>query len=437
MNNKFDVIIVGGGVTGTALTYILSRYTNVKRILLLEKNSGVAEVNSHPMNNAQTSHDGGTETNYDLEHALHVKEAAVMLRRYIESKADPMLFQKRHRMVLGIGENEVATLKRRYEDFKKFYPDLFLADRNKLCAIEPKIIEGRDLREPVCALVSNDGYIVNYQLLSQSFVSDAKKINSELEILFNVTVKSICRKGDDFVVETDKGAFKSKTTAFAAGSYSLFFAQELGYGTHYALLPVAGSFYSGGALLRGKVYRVQIPGMPFAAIHGDPDILNLSDTRFGPTTKPLPLMERHRYRTIFDFLKLPLISLKGFVSLTKILMNKQILNYVIKHFLYDLPIIGRALFLKEVRPIVPTIRYGDLKLRRGAGGIRPQIVDLRIKALQMGDVTIVGDKCIFNTTPSPGASVCLSNAKRDARRIVEFLGKDFVFDQDNLNRDLS
>ncbi|TSC82788.1 MAG: malate dehydrogenase [Parcubacteria group bacterium Gr01-1014_20] len=433
---KYDLIIVGAGVTGTALAYVLSSYSNVKRILILEKNSWVAEVNSNPMNNAQTSHDGGTETNYTLHHALEVKAAATMLRRYVLSKNDPLLSFKTHRMVLGVGAEEVETLKNRYMEFWTHYPDLSLIGPEELSRIEPMLMKGRGPKEPVCGLVSNEGYMINYQRLAESMLSDARVINPELELVFNVTVDSIRREEEDFVLETSQGRLDSRVVVFAAGSYSLYFAQQMGYGTEYAILPVAGSFYSGGNLLKGKVYRVQIPGMPFAAIHGDPDILNLADTRFGPTTKPLPLMERHRYKTFFDFIKLPLVSLRGFLSMTRILASKGMIGYVIKNTLYDLPIIGPWLFLRAVRPIVPTIRYRDLKLRRGAGGIRPQIVDLRTKSLVMGDVTITGDRCIFNTTPSPGASVCLANAKRDAAKVVKFLGNGYTFCQASIDRDL-
>ena len=36
---KHDVIIIGGGVSGTALLYTLSKYTNLKNIGLIEKYS--------------------------------------------------------------------------------------------------------------------------------------------------------------------------------------------------------------------------------------------------------------------------------------------------------------------------------------------------------------------------------------------------------------
>lgn len=34
---KYDVVIVGGGVSGTALFYVLSKYTDILKIALFEK----------------------------------------------------------------------------------------------------------------------------------------------------------------------------------------------------------------------------------------------------------------------------------------------------------------------------------------------------------------------------------------------------------------
>lgn len=147
-------------------------------------------------------------------------------------------------------------------------------------------------------------------------------------------------------------------------------------------------------------------------------------------------MERHKYETFFDFLKLPLVSLRGIASLFKIIRQNKLVGYVAKNMVYDLPLIGKFFFLKEVRVIIPSMRYSDLKLRRGAGGIRPQIVDLPTGTLQMGDATIVGDNIIFNTTPSPGASICLGNAKRDAAELIKFGEGKYSFDVAAFEKDL-
>lgn len=435
--DRYDVIIVGGGVTGTAVALALARYSNVKRVALIEKYSAVGQVNSNALNNAQTSHDGGTETNYTLSHALEVQRAAIMLRNYIDSKGDPLLSQKRLRMAPGFTAEEVETLKKRFEEFRPYYPDLALHDRKWLLENEPKLVEGRDPDAPICALVSTEGYIVNYARLAQTFLDEAKKLRPDFDICFDTEVRSVREDDDGYAIETNAGTMHAKAVEFAAGAYSLLHAEKLGYGLDYALLSVAGSFYTvSGNILKNKVYPLQIEGMPFARVHGDPDIIDPTITRFGPTTKPLPLMERHRYKTFFDYLKLPLLTMRGIWSLYKILANEQMVTYVVKNVLYDMPIIGPLLFLPEAKAIVPTVRYRDLKLRRGAGGIRPQIVDLRTGKLVMGDVTIVGKRCIFNTTPSPGASVCLANAKRDAGRLIEFLGGGYHFDRAKFEKEL-
>lgn len=435
--DQCEVCIVGYGVTGGAAGYVLSGFSNATDIIALEKYDRPAQVNSHPLNNAQTSHDGSTETNYDLGHAHKVQAAATALRRYIDRKNDQTLSKKVRRMALAVTPEEVIALKKRFAEFKPTYPDLWLADRQRLSEIEPNVIRGRDPNKPVLAMGSDEGYIVNYQRLDEEFLSDSNRENPKFRCLFNTSVTDIAKVDGGYAIDTSRGKIFAKTVEFAAGPYSLYFAQKLGYGLEYGILSVAGSFYDVGHWLDNKVYRMQVEGQPFAEIHGDPDILDMNKTRFGPTTKVLPLMERHHYETFKDFMKLPLATtLRGIASLFKILWKRKLVWYVLKNILFDIPVIGKWLFLQEVRKVVPTMRYRDLRLRKGAGGIRPQIVNLKTMDLEMGDASLVGNHIIFNTTPSPGASVCLGNAHRDAKRIVEFLGRGYYFDEEKFQKEL-
>ncbi len=83
MNNQiYDVVIIGGGVTGTALLYSLAKFTDLKRVALIEKYDSIAAVNSKATNNSQTIHCGDIETNYTLEKAIGVKRNAQMVARY-------------------------------------------------------------------------------------------------------------------------------------------------------------------------------------------------------------------------------------------------------------------------------------------------------------------------------------------------------------------
>ena len=58
------------------------------------------------------------------------------------------------------------------------------------------------------------------------------------------------------------------------------------------------------------------------------------------------------------------------------------------------------------------------KFSKGIGGTRPQIVNNSLRKLEMGEAKIVGDKIIFNITPSPGASTCLGNAYTDITNLI-------------------
>ena len=89
----------------------------------------------------------------------------------------------------------------------------------------------------------------------------------------------------------------------------------------------------------------------------------------------------------------------------------------------------KYLFLKQVQKIVPALQAKDLTRAKGYGGMRLQRVDTTTHELLLGEGKIIGDNCIFNMTPSPGASVCLYNAKRDAEQIMTFFGSEFNFDQ--------
>ena len=432
-----EVAIVGAGDTGTAAAKVLSRDSNAKDIIIIEKYSQVATVNSHPLNNAQTSHEGDTETNYPIEHALEVREAAIYLRNFVDRINDPTLSQKRWRMVIGVTKKEVATLEKRYQKIKKYYPHLKLMYYDQVSRIEPNVTKGRDPKKPFCALVTTEGYIINYQRLAEELLKDGQKCNPKLRCIFNTEVLDIEKVDGGYVLKTSKGNIFAKVVEFAAGPYSLYFAHKLGYGRKYSILQVAGSFYSAGNWLKSKVYRTQVIGRPFAEIHGDPDILNMDDTRFGPTTKPIFYMERYHPETFHQYMEMKLVTtLRGIVTILWILLKRKLVWYVFKNFLFDLPVIGLALFLLEAKKIVPTLRYRDLKLRKGAGGVRPQIVNLETMDLEMGDSSIVGNNIIFNTTPSPGASVCLGNAHRDAKKIVEFLGPGYWFDEEKFQKEL-
>ena len=437
---KHDVIIIGGGVSGTALLYTLSKYTNVKNIGLIEKYSEFGLVNSSPRMNSQTLHFGDIETNYTFEKAKKVKRYADMVMHYLEHekvvKGDEGLFIKVPKMVLAVGKDQVKTLQDRYPSFSQLFPKLKMIGREEIGKIEPRILEGRDPDQELLALVTEDGYTVDFRKLCHSFASNAKALNPDISVYMSTKVEKIIRTDDNFIIKTDKCEFEAGAVVVAAGSHSLKFAKSLGYGKSYSILSMAGSFYTGPKVLNGKVYTMQIPQLPFAAVHGDPEVHNENITRFGPTAKPIFFLERYNYSTFWEYWKTFGFSIRPVLTILKISSDKVIFNYLLKNVVYDFPWIGKKSFLKEIKKIVPKVKLEEIKLAKKVGGTRPQIINNATKKLELGEAKILGEKIIFNITPSPGASTCLGNAFEDTSRLMEFLSKRFTFDYDQFEKDL-
>lgn len=436
-NSIYEVAIVGGGISGTGLLYSLSNYTNINRIVLIEKNQEVSLVNSHKTSNSQTLHFGDIETNYTLEKAQKVNRAASLVKNYI-LRNDPQqeTYSKYHKMVLAIGKEQTEELRNRYKEFKLLFPELKLIEKEEIELVEPSLVKDRAPDEDIVALFTEEGYTIDFQKLSQSFLQKSVDSGKSIDLMMGTKVKSIKKEGELYHIQTDKEAIAAKVVVFTAGAYSLLFAKSLGYGKDFALLNVAGNFYLAPGVLNGKVYTVQLKKIPFAAIHGDAEVHDPSQTRFGPTAKVTLLLEQRDYGTIFDYFKTAGLSINAFLSFFNILSDQTIFKYILKNYLYDIPLIGKRLFLKQVQKIVPSIQLSNLQLAKGYGGIRPQIVNLKTKRLELGEAKIIGENALFNITPSPGASTCLQNAEHDTEKIISFLGEEYTFDKNRFLQDL-
>ena len=437
----YDVLIVGGGVSGTALLYELARYTDLESLGLIEKYNDFATVNSKSSNNSQTIHCGDIETNYTLEKALKVKRTANMLVNYAhtlpDEERDQIIF-KYPKMVLGVGREECDFIRERFKVFGEHYKGMTLLNKEQVAEIEPQVIntdKGPRKEEIVALAITDDYTAVDYKALSTSFVKQAQKSDKDIDILLEHGVHDIEKNGDLYTVKTNKGEYKARFVVVCAGGHSLLLAQQMGYGLNFSCLPVAGSFYFTPQVLNGKVYTVQNDKLPFAAIHGDPDVQVPGKTRFGPTALLLPMLERYNSSTIPEFFKVLKLDGSVFKVFWDLFKVSDIRNYIFKNFLFEIPWVRTRLFLKDARKIVPGLKLKDVSFAKGFGGIRPQLIDKDNKELLLGEARInPGTGIIFNMTPSPGGTSCLGNGENDLREIVKFL--KCGFDEEAFKREL-
>jgi malate dehydrogenase (quinone) len=437
MSSQYDVVIIGGGVTGTALLYMLTAFTDLKQIALVEKYPTLASVNSKATNNSQTIHCGDIETNYSLEKALKVRRPAQMLVQYAEQLPAAVRDQVIYRfpkMVLGVGQEECEFLRQRYETFSPHFTGMRFLEKADIAEVEPNVVQldGRLRPEETVAIsILNEYTAINYGTLAQSFVDQAQAIaernlSQTIDLRLAQQVQRIEPAGSGYHVITADGTLTARFVVVSAGGHSLLFAHRMGIGLEYSCLPVAGNFYFTPAILNGKVYTVQNDKLPFAAIHGDPDITTPGKTRFGPTALPLPLLERHNLSTILDYLEILKFDQTVATVLWDLFKVRDIRNYIFKNMAFEMPLVNRRLFLKDARKIVPSLQLNDLKFAEGIGGVRPQLIDRNQRKLILGQAEIdPGNGLRFNITPSPGATTCLGNAEQDVLRIQQHLGCEF------------
>jgi malate dehydrogenase (quinone) len=475
-----DVLIVGGGVCGTALLFELARYTDLPRIALVERYDQLARVNSRATNNSQTIHCGDIETNYTLEKALKVKRTAEMIVHYAEllepAERDRCVFRT-PKMVLAVGPKECSALRDRFERFSPHFPAMELLEKEQIAEWEPNVVlvDGQPRPDDLVAIGIRSTYTaVDYEQLSASFVDQARaaitsanararessngasgaaaSAQRRLDLLLGTSVGRITPEGELFRVRlaptpgcrqgvAAEGSAPAPCEILArhvvvnAGAHSLLMAQRMGFGLQYSCLPVAGSFYFTPDLLRGKVYTLQNDKLPFAAIHGDPDVRAPGKTRFGPTALLLPLLERYRPASFWEFLQVLRLDWAVLAVFWQLLRVADIRNYILKNLLFEVPWLRRRLFLADARKIVPGMSLDDLCFAEGYGGVRPQLIDKQNRKLMLGEASIPAlPGLMFNVTPSPGGTCCLGNAARDLEAIAERLG--CRFDRQRLAREL-
>ncbi len=432
----YEVIIIGGGITGSALAYVLAEFSGIKNIALLEKYEGLATLNSKASANSQTIHCGDIETNYDLQKATEVKRKADMIVKYCQKHGyeNKFLFQGQ-KMALGVGESEVELIKERFEKFKELYPYLQLFDKEELKKIEPKLVfdgRGEERTEDIAAMGVQSGVYttIDYGAMANSFVQNAKNVEGKTcDLYLNTEVQNITKVGDKFYIRTaNRLSLSADFVVVDAGAHSLWLAHKMELGQDLSTICIAGSFYlTKQKLLNGKVYMMQNPKLPFAALHGDPDLLADGCTRFGPTALTMPKLERSKgCRSVPEFFQ----SLNFDMDVAKVIWqnfgDSEVRDFLIRNIGFEIPILGKKLFVKNARKIIPSIREEDIYYAKGFGGVRPQVISHSQKKLLLGEARIGENPgIIFNMTPSPGATSCLGNALRDAKSACEYLGVSF------------
>ena len=204
---NYDVIIIGAGVTGTAIARELSRYQC--RVCVLEREEDVCCGTSKA--NSAIIHAG-----YDAEPGSWKARLNVRGNEMIESLSKELdfPFKRDGSLVLCLDEKAYPDLRKLYDrGIENGVKGLQILYRDEVLMMEPNVSD-----KVYAALYAPTAGIVCPFHMTIAFAENAYTNGAEFR--FNSEVQKISREADGWEIITGKGKYKTKCIVNAAGVYA-------------------------------------------------------------------------------------------------------------------------------------------------------------------------------------------------------------------------
>lgn len=365
----WDVVIIGGGILGTSVSYwIGNQYEG--RIAVLEKEQDVAVHTSR--------------RNTGVVHRPFYLDP---VKRRIFAKCSQAAYGmwKSYARDRGLPWEPVTTLEvaTRPEDMKRVEKYYHWGLLNGMGEDELEVLNAEEVRklEPHVlghgAIWSKTDTSVDYRAFTKSLRADAESEGVKFQT--GVEVKSIKVTGDSLEIistgnETEH--LRARFVINCAGGSSLRIAHMLGLGTEYCDLNFRGEYWEIGDewtyLAKRNIYTVaQHPELPFL----DPHWIVRADGRreIGPNAVPVagPYVYRGFFRNPAEALRK--IFEEPLANKIALLYNRDFLELAGQEWLSS---ISKGEMARRAQEFIPELKVEYLT-RRGIAGVRAQVIDRR------------------------------------------------------------
>ncbi|MGH9473802.1 MAG: L-2-hydroxyglutarate oxidase [Terriglobales bacterium] len=261
-----EVAVVGGGIVGLALARELLQRVPGRRVVVLEKESGVgAHQTGH---NSGVIHTGVYYRPGSLKAQLCVGGAREMIA-YCRSRGLP--WRQPGKVIVAAGPGELAGLReieRRGQ--ANGVEGLRWLDGDGLRELEPAIRGVAALQVPTSA-------ITDYAAVARSYAAEIVAAGGEVQT--GCRLLATRERGETVALETSGGVIESRWAANCAGLWADQLARMAGAAAEVQgmrVLPFRGEYYAlsaeAAARLRGLVYPVPDPRFPFLGVHFTPRV---------------------------------------------------------------------------------------------------------------------------------------------------------------------
>ena len=254
----YDVVVVGAGIVGLAVAReILIRRPEL-RLLVLEKEAGVAAHQTG--HNSGVIHSGIYYAPGSLKARLCVEGSRLMFE-YCE--LNDVAYEKCGKLIVALSEAELPRLDELHRrGIANGVEGLRRITAEEIPEIEP-------LCTGVAALHSPNTGIVDYPGVCRALESELRA--KGVEFLFGARVTRVRREHDITVLTHSDGQITARWGVFCAGLWSDRLAVASGADDDPRIVPFRGAYLqlepSATPAVRGMVYPVPDPDLPFLGVH--------------------------------------------------------------------------------------------------------------------------------------------------------------------------
>lgn len=384
---QYDVIIVGGGAVGLATALQLQKRNEKVRVLVLEKDSVVA--NHQTGNNSNVIHSGVYYKPGSLK-AKNCIEGYHMLIDFCRKYEVP--FSLCGKIIVATEERELPVLKTIYERGQQNgLQNLKMLKAGELKEYEPHVAGIAGIHVPQTG-------IVDYRVVAEKYAEVFQQQGGELHL--SEKVIDIQESSEKVVVVTQKASYSSKLVVNCAGLYSDKIAALTMKNVDFRIIPFRGEYYKlkkeKEYLVKTLIYPVPDPNFPFLGVHFTTMVGG--GVECGPNA--VLAFKREGYKKS-DINLAELGETLAWPGFRKIVSKYWRTGLGEIHRSYSKPA-----FTKALQKLMPEIREEDLI--EGGAGVRAQACD-RTGGL-LDDFLILEDKQVINVcnAPSPAATSSLS-----------------------------
>ena len=397
MKDNFDLIIIGGGVLGTSLSYFLSFLNKSKKIAVIEQEHNVAH------------HTSGRNTGkvhapylYNPEKKKLFANAAFhgyeMWKEY--SKLQNLPFKEDGVIEVALDEKGIKILEKYLKWGKQNgleEKDIELIDKTKLKKIEPEI-------KCEAALYAHRDGSTDYSILTNSIMKDSKK--NGIDFLLDKKVTQIKKINDkwEITINEDHKIF-TDFLINAAGGKAIDIAHNIEVAKNLTDVHFRGEYWKTPkkyhSLTKTSVYSVpEFPDYPFLDPHW---IIRVDGScEIGPNA--VPVFSPYGYDTAENIKEfIPKVFEMLGSGARKAIFDKQFQELAFSEIQSSM---SKSVMIERVKKFLPKINSKEIT-EKGTAGIRSSVINENGKFVP--DVILLEEDTSFHILNynSPGATGAL------------------------------